>query len=136
MEIKEKSENKHYNLTFTQEQINKGNLLKEKIIIGCNNANIFIDSMKDINGPSINIIKDELVKLFTEESIEGIQEKLKTPIDSEFMNGDFSKRGGKTRKRKRKNRKKTLKRKTKKRKGKRRKTRRKKRRSTRKRGKH
>jgi len=136
LEIKEKSENKHYNLTFTQEQINKGNLLKEKIIIGCNNANIFIDSMKDINGPSINIIKDELVKLFTEESIEGIQEKLKTPIDSEFMNGDFSKSGGKTRKRKRKNRKKTLKRKTKKRKGKRRKTRRKKRRSTRKRGKH
>ena len=84
----------------------------------------------------LNIIKDELVKLFTEESIEGIQEKLKTPIDSEFMNGDFSKSGGKTRKRKRKNRKKTLKRKTKKRKGKRRKTRRKKRRSTRKRGKH
>lgn len=86
LKINDTIETKHYNLTFTQEQINKGKLLKEKIIIGYNNANIFIDSMKDINGPSINIIKDELVKLFTEEKNENLQSKLKTPLDIEFIN--------------------------------------------------
>ena len=130
--IKEKSENNHYNLTFTQEQIDNGKSLKAKIIIGYNNANIFIDSIKNINGPSINIIKDELVKLFTEESNENLQSKLKTPLDIEFINETPIERlsGGGRNTRKVKNRK------TRKRKNKRKKTRRRKNKFTKRRRKH
>ena len=132
LEIKEKSENNHYNLTFTQEQIDNGKSLKAKIIIGYNNANIFIDSIKNINGPSINIIKDELVKLFTEESNENLQSKLKTPLDIEFINETPIEKlnGGGRNTRKVKNRK------TRKRKNKRKKTRRRKNKFTKRRRKH
>jgi len=124
LEIKEKSENKHYNLTFTQEQIDKGKSLKSKMMVGYNNANIFIDSINNVNGPSINLIKDELVKLFTEERNENLQSKLKTPLDIEFINEIPIERlngGGRNTRKVKRNRKKTKKQKHKRKKTRRRK---------------
>ena len=77
-------------------------------------------------------IKDELVKLFTEESNENLQSKLKTPLDIEFINETPIERlsGGGRNTRKVKNRK------TRKRKNKRKKTRRRKNKFTKRRRKH
>tara|TARA_B100000925_G_scaffold291602_1_gene280328 strand:+ start:1788 stop:4145 length:2358 start_codon:yes stop_codon:yes gene_type:complete len=107
LEIKEKPGNKHYDITFTQNEIDNGKILKSQMTLGYNNANIFVQSIKDMSGPSIDIIKQEFVNLFTEDTIDVTQRKLQKPVDMNFINDNLS--GGKKKSRKRRYKRKTRK---------------------------
>lgn len=120
--------------TYTNEDLNQAADVLIQMALDIRNSQIFSNLLENVEGPTLDDIKMQLIRMFTQQDNSSINEinkdKLKTPIDEEFVNGDFSISGGKTRKKKRKNKKKTKNRKNKKRK---RKTRRRKNKSTKKR---
>ena len=75
------------------------------------NSIIFANLLEKVEGPTLDDIKNQLLKMFTQEDSSNINEinkaKLKKPIDEDFVNEDFNISGGKTRKRQRKSKKKT-----------------------------
>ena len=99
---------------YSNEDLNKAADALIQMALDIRNSIIFSDLLESVEGPTLDDIKLQLIKMFTQEDTSNINEinkdKLKTPIDEEFVNGDFSISGGRTRKRKRKNKKKTKKR--------------------------
>jgi len=132
--------------SYSDEDINRGADALIQMGLDIRNSIIFANLLEKVEGPTLDDIKDQLLKMFTQEDNSTINEiskaKLKKSIDEEFVNENFNLSGEKTRKRQRKSKKKTRKkirkktnkrRKKKGRKSKKKKTRRRKNKSTKKR---
>ena len=99
--------------SYSDEDINRGADALIQLGLDIRNSIIFANLLEKVEGPTLDDIKNQLLKMFTQEDNSNINEiskaKLKKPIDEDFVNKDFNLSGGKTRKRQRKSKKKTRK---------------------------
>ena len=96
--------------SYSDEDINRGADALIQLGLDIRNSIIFANLLEKVEGPTLDDIKNQLLKMFHTRRYSNIiklKAKLKKPIDEDFVNKDFNLSGGKTRKRQRKSKKKT-----------------------------